>query len=43
MRNGTITSSPRTHLNTKRLWDDTAVHTIQQITRARASRFMRNP
>jgi hypothetical protein len=43
MRNGTIATSPRTHLNTKRLWDDTAVHTIQQITRARGSRFMRNP
>ena len=43
MRNGTITSAPRNIGNTKRLWDDTAVHTIQQITRARGTRFMRNP
>ncbi|QSQ22624.1 hypothetical protein JY651_47245 [Pyxidicoccus parkwayensis] len=43
MRNGTITSTPRNIGNTKRMWDDTAVHTIQQITRARGTRFMRNP
>ncbi len=43
MRGGTIITNPRTHLNTKRLWDDTAVHTVQQITRARSTRFLRNP
>ncbi|WP_163994776.1 PKD domain-containing protein [Pyxidicoccus caerfyrddinensis] len=43
MRNGTIITSPRLHTNTKRLWDDTAVHTVQQITRARTTRFLRTP
>ncbi|MBZ4417636.1 Ig-like domain-containing protein [Myxococcus sp. RHSTA-1-4] len=43
MRNGTISSVPLQHSNTKRLWDDTAVHTVQQITRARSTRFLRNP
>lgn len=27
----------------KRLWDDTATHLIQQITRIRGTRFLRNP
>ncbi len=27
----------------KRLWDDTAIHLIRQITRFRRSRFLRNP
>lgn len=40
---GTTTSSPRLPTNSKRLWDDTAVHTVQQVTRARTTRFLRNP
>lgn len=40
---GTTTTSPRLPTNSKRLWDDTAVHTVQQITRVRTTRFLRNP
>jgi hypothetical protein len=43
MRPGTIFTNPPQHTDSRRLWDDTTVHTVQQITRARAARFLRNP
>lgn len=41
MRSGTVDNG--TPDDTKRLWDDTAVHLVQQITRIRGTRFIKNP
>lgn len=48
MRRGTIATAPRQVDNTKRLWNDTAVHIVRQIKRMRedgtgSSRFLTTP